>query len=564
MTQRMARMTLALVLSACTPGTVADTSGSAAESTTTALLETTTAAAPAPTIAPTTPEVEHGVGVRVVDGVGELFDRVTGETFEARGVNLIRLSGGSHSTLDVGRYDPDRIDATFAELSSNGFNVVRVFLNSRPGGMPGSDNGLSPEYMDNVVDLLERAKSHALQVILTQDWLPESSAWSFSSDPLIDNVNAMYLAQDGVETNRRFFGQWVDGLIERGAPFDALLAYELRNELYFSELYAPFSLDSETVTTANGASYDLAAPGAHRRLLEENLVFWVDEMRSEILSRDPSALVTVGFFQPKGPNVSRVGDDRLIETEQVILNSTLDFVDLHGYPGGELDLGQIVENYGLPPVTEKPILLGEFGAERAPYPTIDDAVRALVNWQIESCSYGFAGWLLWTWDTDEQPEFWTGIDEDMAIGGALSPAVRPDPCQVGDLDLAQELALGAEVRTSAGVGGTSLVDGLPDTTWSAGAGPVQWIEVDLGQARTVESVRLLVAQDPPGGTSHIVSARGESGDWREIAALTGDTSDGQWLEVPLAEPLEEIRYIGVETVTSPSWVAWREISILGK
>jgi hypothetical protein len=338
----------------------------------------------------------------------------------------------------------------------------------------------------------------------------------------------------------------------------------LRNELYFSELYPPFSLDSETVTTANGASYDLAAPDAHRRLLEENLVFWVDEMRSEILSRDPSALVTVGFFQPKGPNVSRVGDDRLIETEQVILNSTLDFVDLHGYPGGELDLGQIVENYGLPPVTEKPILLGEFGAERAPYPTIDDAVRALVNWQIESCSYGFAGWLLWTWDTDEQPEFWTGIDEDMAIGGALSPAVRPDPCQVGDLDLAQELALGAEVRTSAGVGGTSLVDGLPDTTWSAGAGPVQWIEVDLGQARTVESVRLLVAQDPPGGTSHIVSARGESGDWHEIAILTGDTSDGQWLEVPLAEPLEGIRYIGVETVTSPSWVAWREISILGK
>jgi hypothetical protein len=93
---------------------------------------------------------------------------------------------------------------------------------------------------------------------------------------------------------------------------------------------------------------------------------------------------------------------------------------------------------------------------------------------------------------------------------------------------------------------------------------VQWIEIDLGQERSVELVRLLVAQDPPGGTSHIVSARGESGDWHEIAILTGDTSDGQWLEVPLAEPLEGIRYIGVETVTSPSWVAWREISILGK
>jgi hypothetical protein len=28
-------------------------------------------------------------------------------------------------------------------------------------------------------------------------------------------------------------------------------------------------------------------------------------------------------------------------------------------------------------------------------------------------------------------------------------------------------------------------------------------------------------------------------------------------------PLEEERFIGIETVESPSWVAWREISILG-
>jgi hypothetical protein len=45
----------------------------------------------------------------------------------------------------------------------------------------------------------------------------------------------------------------------------------------------------------------------------------------------------------------------------------MDFIDLHGYPGGELNLAQIVENYGLPPVTEKPIFLGEFGAEHGAY-----------------------------------------------------------------------------------------------------------------------------------------------------------------------------------------------------
>jgi hypothetical protein len=499
----------------------------------------------------------------VVDGAGEFFDRVTGDRFVPRGVNLVRLSGGGHSTLDVGRYDPDRIEMAFSEISAVGFNVVRIFLNSRIGGMPGTDDRLSHEYLDNAVDLLERARAHDLQVLFTQDWLPESSAWSFGSDPLIENVNAMYLSRGGLETNQRFYREWVEGLIERGAPFDALFGYELRNELYFTELAPPYSLGSGAVTTANGVTYDLAAAGSHKDLLEENLVFWADAMRSEILRLDPTALVTVGFFQPKGPNTSRVGDDRLIETERVIEESSLDFVDLHGYPGGELDLGQIVENYGLPPVTEKPILLGEFGAERGPFPNIDDAIRALVGWQTKSCTHGFDGWLLWTWDTDEQPEFWTGRDEDRAIAHALSPAVRPDPCQVGDLELAQELAADATVRTSAGSGGSHLVDGLPETVWSAGAGSVQWVEVDLGQSRTVESIRLLVAQDPPGETIRVVSVRGETGDWRELATLSGPTSDGQWLEVPLAGPVEGIRYVGVETVASPSWVAWREVSILG-
>jgi len=558
-------LVLALV-SACTgDATTGRTTSSSPTSNTIAHVtnSSTTTSAPA-TSTPATSMVEHRIGVRTIDGAGELFDRFTGGRFVARGVNLVRLSGGGHSTLDVGRYDPDRIDTTFAELSASGFNVVRVFLNSRAGGMPGTHDGLSAEYLDNVVDMLARAKSYGLQVLLTQDWLPESSSWDFSSDPLIENVNSMYLSREGVETNRRFFREWVEGLIERGAPFDALLAYELRNELYFTDLYPPFSLTSGTVTTANASSYDLAEVDVHRRLLEENLVFWVDTMRAEIQALDPTALVTVGFFQPKGPNTSRVGDDRLIETEQVILGSTLDFIDLHGYPGGELDLAQIVENHGLSMVTAKPILLGEFGAEKGPHPTIDDAVRALVDWQVESCSHGFDGWMLWTWDTAEQPEFWTGVDENSAIGRALSPGVRPDPCQHGDLDLPVELASGAAVRASAGSEGNYAVDGLVDTVWSAGAGPVQWIEVDLRANHRVESMRLLVAQDPPGPTTHVVSVRGEAGDWLEVATLSGDTSDGQWLDVPITTPLDGVRYVGIETVESPSWVAWRELSVLGR
>ncbi|MGH8949205.1 MAG: discoidin domain-containing protein, partial [Acidimicrobiia bacterium] len=483
-------------MAACVTGSAATSSTvNATPATTTAATTTSVGAATASNSQPPT-AVEHRIGVRVVDGAGEFFDRTTGDRFVPRGVNLIRLSGGAHSTLDVGRYDSDQIEATFSGLVAGGFNVVRVFLNSQPGGMPGVREPLSSEYLDNVVDLLDRAKKHDLQVVLTQDWLPESEDWTFSSDPLIDNVNSMYLSIGGLETNGRFYREWVGALVGREAALDALFAYELRNELYLTELYAPFDLATGTVATANGLSYDLAEPGAQRRLLEDGLVFWAETMRAEILAIDPTALVTVGFFQPKGPNASRSGDDRIIETAEFILESNLDFIDLHGYPGGELDLGQLVENYGLPPVTEKPIVLGEFGAERGPHPTVDDAVRALVDWQVESCTHGFDGWMLWTWDTAEQPEFWTGIDENMAIAQALSPEVRPDPCQPGELGLLLELTAGALVRESAATSdgpGSNAVDGLTDTVWSSGAGPIQWIEFDLGEEHVVDSIKLLVA-----------------------------------------------------------------------
>ena len=81
------------------------------------------------------PTVEHRIGVRLVDGAGQFYDRLSGDRFVPRGVNLIRLSGGGHSTLDVGRIQPGRIEATFSDLAAMGYNVVRVFLD-RPGGMP--------------------------------------------------------------------------------------------------------------------------------------------------------------------------------------------------------------------------------------------------------------------------------------------------------------------------------------------------------------------------------------------------------------------------------------------
>ena len=126
-----------------------------------------------------------------------------------------------------------------------------------------------------------------------------------------------------------------------------------------------------------------------------------------------------------------------------------------------------------------------------------------------------------------------------------------DPTRVSPVSSAfTEMARDSVVRASSGGSPSNVVDGVLDTVWSAGAGPIQWVELDLGASRTVESIRLLVAQDPPGPTTHVVSARGESGDWREVATLSVTTSDGQWLDVVPSAPLEGVRFIGIETVES--------------
>ncbi|MBA2360205.1 MAG: hypothetical protein H0V79_04565 [Actinobacteria bacterium] len=47
------------------------------------------------------------------------------------------------------------------------------------------------------------------------------------------------------------------------------------------------------------------------------------------------------------------------------------------YPGLELSLDQYVANYELPATTAKPVLMAEFGAPMASYPTVAAAAEAL-------------------------------------------------------------------------------------------------------------------------------------------------------------------------------------------
>ena len=133
--------------------------------------------------------------------------------------------------------------------------------------------------------------------------------------------------------------------------------------------------------------------------------------------------------------------------------------------------------------------------------------------------------------------------------------------------LSANLALYRPVRVSRFIpanGGEYAVDFDSGTLWNAGEVAPQWIEIDLGQPVDIGEIRLLVAQYPNGETVHKVLGKGpgSAGEFIELVSFEGYTEDGLWLSHQAGAGWIGIQFVRVETLASPSWVAWREIQIL--
>ncbi len=112
--------------------------------------------------------------------------------------------------------------------------------------------------------------------------------------------------------------------------------------------------------------------------------------------------------------------------------------------------------------------------------------------------------------------------------------------------------------------GALAVDGDPGTSWNSGGFPLKWIQIDLGADYDVAEIRLTVAQSPAGNTIHVVYGQGAStgGKKKQLHIFSGATDDSDVLVFAPAEPLKGIRFLRIETTTTPSWVGWREIEVL--
>lgn len=142
-------------------------------------------------------------------------------------------------------------------------------------------------------------------------------------------------------------------------------------------------------------------------------------------------------------------------------------------------------------------------------------------------------------------------------------AATPTPEHTGSWNLALNQPVNAS-RGEAERPPKYAVDGNTAKDWGSGGPPPQWIEIDLGAPARVERIHLLVTQHPSGDTVHRILVRATEGEFAEVYRFEQYTSTGDWLEFIPEEPLEDIQWVRVETLKSPSWVGWIEIDVIGK
>ncbi len=509
-----------------------------------------------------------------MSGVAEFFDRQTGEKFVPRGVNYVFVpKNGTYSTLllKVGVYDPQRTRQDFGRLASQGYNTVRVFLdhcNAGPGCIGDRDNvGLNPAYLDNIADMLAAARETGIYVLFTSNDLPDQGGYAeqanAQSGPTFAGYrNSYYLTPGAVQATRRYWRDLLTGLHARAAATDMVLGWELLNEQWMFIKQPPLSLTSGRVKTTTGV-YDMSDLQQKQRMVSDGLIRYIAEVKAEILAHDPTALVTMGFFAPE-----IVAPDWYVETASLLVGADLDFFDFHAYPGAQ-NLAELVTAFGMNGYNAKPIILGEYGAFRHNYPSVRPAARAITNWQAESCTYGFDGWLYWTYypaSESADDRTWGLTDESGFLLKMLAPANHPDPCEAVTIP-SDNLAYGKPTRASASLPDeppANAVDENSTTQRGAGTDAPQWIEVDLGRAYRITEIRLLVAQWPEGDTVHHVRGRSAGGTFVDLHTFRQKTKGGDWLIFTPETPTDGVQVIRIETRSSPSWVAWGEIQVHGQ
>lgn len=496
----------------------------------------------------------------------EFVNTKTGIVFVPEGNTLYT----NHCEFHPGHYTPAAVESELAQMRQfGGYNVVRVFIASGPcsseprsDGVGGSQYGrtpqLSPEYLANFIDFLTRAARHRIYVVPVLAWVPYTSyyigmTWQGRPANLqrpgqTEDVNAYYLFAGSIESKRQYVREFVRTIRDTNpALLTSIFAFEIENEVHLRSDLPPFDRNSGWVQTADGISYDMSSAASRQQCMDANLVHWANSVAASIRSVDPQAMVTASVFtyrasgKPLGPNglltPPGVTDFRHPARPLVFAYwaRALSYLDIHLYPTTSYNMDDDLrssEFQHLPP--NAALVMGEFGPELMGLSSITAQAVELGRTRTSAYNRRFLGAFLWTWNLAK------------AGGGAVNGVLAPN----------------ARVTASATHPSTAphfAIDGDPATAWNAGRFAPAWIQVDLGRARSISGVTLAPSQFPNGTTVHEVWGGTNLNDMRLMRTVSQYTESGR--NIPVSFSTRPLRFLRVVTRSSPSWVAWQEITV---
>ncbi len=379
---------------------------------------------------PITPELsvlEHAHGGEFVVGPDRAPFQMRG--FDYQPVTSFKLDGKEqyrNDTFASRFYNHVQIVRTLKQMETLHYNSVRVFIDlNEIGNNTGS--GLNPAYISNLADFTKVAQQDDIRVLLVTGQLPGAGGFSPKIDPRFGTWNSYFLDPADVRAMQRYISTLITDLRSSGAPLSDVL-WELVGEQDWKNGSAPLNWKAGSVRTANGQTYNMASPASRIAMENDNLLYWTNTLSSEIHRMLPGSLVGLGFYAPSINLMRRSWTVR----PQVVFGGTAqnDFVDVHAYSNLG-SLAQQIDSFDAG-TTEKPVIMAEFGAARSSFSTPSAAAQGVVQWQELSCRLGglsISGWLLWTWNSSAQLEYWTALDGGGQIEHTLAPVSRPNPCK---------------------------------------------------------------------------------------------------------------------------------------
>ena len=387
-------------------------------------------------------------------GGGSFVDTVTNQPFVPRGAHYVRLATvrlGPRYTIcmnanfDVGSgldaYDPHRAAQALSQMNSYGYNVVYVGLNSDEIGNT-TGPGLNANYVANLASFINIARSYDIRVLIALmplpfhgGYLPDQAAYTTKGSAKYHNLNLYYIDANYLAAQKRYVSDLITGLTGAGANMSDIFSLELTGEVVFNRNQWPLNMTSGLVQTDGQIQpYDMSDPSSRNDLIDQNTLNWENQLTEAIHTQLPSVLVSVGYFTPyalvRFPQTPRISRPQSSFSSE----SDVNFVDIHMYPIFGPIVDQINSLGVSPPTITKPVILGEFGEYTSEAPTPAAAAQALTAWQQQTCDIqglAFTGWITWTWDTEPSEQFglYNMVDGNDAIASALSPRLRPNPCQ---------------------------------------------------------------------------------------------------------------------------------------